>query len=138
MEPETIMWLLLPIFMIHDFEEIVMVSAWLRKYQAELRRRFSRLAVRILDSAVNRSTAAFTLAVAEEFVLLTIFTMVTVEMKIYPVWTGMLLIYFLHLLIHIGQWIAFCRYTPAILTSLLTSIYCLYALWYLGVVMRVQ
>jgi hypothetical protein len=71
-------------------------------------------------------------------VLLAIFTLVAIEMNPYQVWTGMLLTYFLHLLMHIGQWIVLRRYTPAILTGLMTSVYCLYALWYMGVIVRIQ
>ena len=138
MKPENVMWLLLAMFMIHDFEEIIMMCAWLQKYQGEFRLRFPRLVVRSLESALNRSTAAFALAVAEEFLLLTIFTIVTVQLELYAVWAGMLLAYFLHLLMHVGQWIALRHYVPAILTSLLTGVYCLYAFWFMGAIIHIQ
>jgi hypothetical protein len=138
LKPENIMWLLLAMFMIHDFEEIIMMSTWLQKHQGEFHHRFPGLVARLLESSLNRSTAAFALAVAEEFLLLTVFTVVTVQSELYALWTGMLLAYFLHLLIHIGQWIAFRSYTPAILTSVLTGIYCLYTFWYMNTIIYVQ
>jgi hypothetical protein len=124
--------------MIHDFEEIIMMSTWLQKHQGEFHHRFPGLVARLLESSLNRSTAAFALAVAEEFLLLTVFTVVTVQSELYALWTGMLLAYFLHLLIHIGQWIAFRSYTPAILTGLLTGVYCIYTFWYMNTIIYVE
>jgi hypothetical protein len=137
-KPENIMWLLLAMFMIHDFEEIIMMPAWLQKHQGAFGVRFPSFVARLLKSALNRSTSAFALAVAEEFLLLTVFTVFTVQRELYALWAGMLLAYFLHLVIHMGQWIVFRSYTPAILTSVWTSIYCLYAFWYMNSVVHIE
>jgi hypothetical protein len=72
---------------------------------------------------------SFAFAVAEIFLLLSAVTYVTVEWNLYSVWAGIMLAFFLHLIVHIVQYAAYRRYTPAILTSVLGSVYCLNALY---------
>ncbi|HOJ78679.1 MAG TPA: HXXEE domain-containing protein [Bacillota bacterium] len=47
----TLLWLFPIIFMIHDFEEIIMLKPWLKRYGCLLKGkgRFSRIAGRIID-----------------------------------------------------------------------------------------
>lgn len=128
MKVDSIMWLLPVVFMVHDFEEIVMFKHWFANEGPALRHRFPRLAARVLPHMERLSTAAFALAVAEEFVLLSLFTLIAVEFGLYSLWASMLLGFFIHLLVHIGQFLVYRRYVPVILTSVLGSIYCLWAL----------
>lgn len=135
MKTDTVLWLLPVVFMLHDFEEILMTRAWLRKNSADLRARFSggraaALAERFLARQEQLSTAAFALAVAVEFAALSGFTALAAELRLYSAWAGVLLIFFLHLLMHIGQWIALRRYVPTVLTSLAACAYCIPALFY--------
>jgi predicted permease len=66
--------------------------------------------------------------VAEEFIILSALTLLVVELELYPLWAGMLLGFFIHLLIHVGQFLVYRRYVPVILTSLPSGLYCLIAL----------
>jgi len=129
---ETLMWLLPIAFMIHDFEEIIMIPPWINHYTPHLRQRFPRLASSLLPYFENLSTSSFALAVAEEFILLTMVTYLTVERELYAVWAGILLGFFVHLIVHWVQFAIYRGYTPAIITSALSSIYCLGALYSLG------
>lgn len=131
MKTDTVLWLLPVVFMLHDFEEILMTRAWLRKNSADLRARFSggraaALAERFLARQEQLSTAAFALAVAVEFAALSGFTALAAELRLYSAWAGVLLIFLLHL----GQWIALRRYVPTVLTSLAACAYCIPALFY--------
>lgn len=128
MSPASLLWLLPAVFMLHDFEEIIMVKAWIQKNAPLLRSRFPALAERVLPHAEKLSTAGFALAVAEEFVILTALTYAAVEYRLYAVWTGVMLAFFAHLFIHIGQFLVLKKYTPGVLTCLPAGIYCLYAL----------
>ena len=74
------------------------------------------------------STSAYALAVAEEFIVLSALTLLAVELELYPLWAGMMLGFFIHLLIHVGQFLVYRRYVPVILTSLPSGLYCLIAL----------
>lgn len=129
---ETLMWLLPVAFMIHDLEEIMMLQFWLRQHASSLEKRLPPLASRLLAHFKKLSTASFSLAVAEEFVLLSVATYVTVEWNLYSIWAGILVAFFVHLISHVLQFVVLGRYTPAIITSILTGAYCLGALYYLN------
>lgn len=132
MKTETLMWLLPIVFMVHDFEEIIMLQPWLGHNASSLEKRFPQLASRLLPHFRRISTASFALAVAEGFILLSIATYITVEWNLYSVWAGILVAFFVHLISHMLQFVAYGRYTPAIITSILTAVYCLGALYYLS------
>jgi hypothetical protein len=130
---ETLMWLLPIVFMFHDFEEIIMFKPWLNVNWPNLEKRFPKWVARALAEQSKMSTSAFALAVAEEFIVLSALTLLAVELELYPFWAGMLLGFFIHLLIHMGQFAAYRGYVPVILTSLPSGLYCLIALHDLNV-----
>ncbi len=132
MKTETLMWLLPIVFMVHDFEEIIMLQPWLRHNANSLQERFPQLASRFLPHFEKLSTGSFSLAVAEEFILLSAATYLTVEWSLYSVWAGILLAFSIHLISHILQFVFLRRYTPAIITSISTGAFCLGALYYLS------
>ncbi|CAG1016636.1 hypothetical protein ANAEL_05732 [Anaerolineales bacterium] len=125
---ETLMWLLPIVFMFHDFEEIIMFKPWLTSNLPNLEKRFPKWVSRALADQSKMFTSAFALAVAEEFIVLSALTLLAVELELYSFWAGMMLGFFIHLLVHIGQFAAYRRYVPVILTSLLSGLYCLIAL----------
>ena len=109
-----------------------MIQPWLARNAGNLNRRFPKMAGKLLSQYKKLSTSSFALSVAEEFILLSFLTYITVERELYSLWTGILLGYFIHLLAHIGQYIVYRRYVPVIFTSVLTSIYCIWAIFYLN------
>jgi hypothetical protein len=130
---ETLMWLLPIVFMFHDFEEIIMFKPWLTVNLPNLEKRFPKWASQAMAGQSKMSTSAFTLAVAEEFIVLSALTLLAVELELYPVWAGIMLGFFIHLLVHIGQFLVYRKYVPVILTSLPSGLYCLIALHDLNV-----
>jgi hypothetical protein len=124
---ENLLWLLPVFFMLHEFEEIVMMKPWLNRNEAALQRRFPVFSRRLMPRVARLSTSAFAVAVGEEFLLLSVITLVCVEYQLYACWTGLLLGFFLHLLVHFGQFLNLRRYVPVILTSVLAAPYCIYA-----------
>jgi hypothetical protein len=127
MKTETIMWLFPIVFMIHDFEEIVMFKPWIAKNASDLKRRFPRLAARMLPHMEGLSTSAFALAVAVMFLIVSTTTLIAIEFDLYALWAGALIGYFIHLIIHIGQFLVFRRYVPVVITSIITAPYCVWA-----------
>lgn len=138
MKVETVMWLLPIAFMIHDFEEIIMMRPWLAKNSVEIQRRFPSLAARMMPHLEKLSTSSFALAVAEEFILLSVITYFAVEHELYSVWSGVLLAFFIHLLVHITQFVLYRKYVPVIVTSLITGLYCIFALYFLNLHLRLN
>jgi hypothetical protein len=128
MKTETIMWLLPIVFMIHDFEEIIMFRAWLTTDGDKVRQRFPHRGVQFLRPLEGLSTAAMALAVAFIFLVLSVVTLLAVELNLYDFWTGLMLGFFIHLIAHIGQYFLMKRYVPCVITSVLGSLYCLWAL----------
>jgi hypothetical protein len=128
MRLETIMWLLPVFFMIHDFEEIIMMRAWLERNAPELRLRFPTMGRRILPGMEKLSASAFALAVAEEFIILSVLTLISVELSLFALWAGILLAFFAHLIMHVIQWGVYKKYVPVIITCIPAGIYCIFAL----------
>ena len=128
MKVETLLWLLPIVFMIHDFEEIIMIPSWMERNRAVILARFPKLGKRLLSQFGSLSGPGFSVAVLEEFILISLLTLLAVENNCYNLWTGLMLVFFLHLFMHVGQFLVFRKYIPAIVTSVLSMIYCLYAL----------
>jgi hypothetical protein len=74
----------------------------------------------------NLSTAAFAIAVAEEFILLNLITFGSLYFNSYYLWMATFMGFSIHLCIHFIQWVAVRRYIPAIVTALLCFPYCGY------------
>lgn len=128
MELELLIALLPVVFMFHDFEEIIFFKPWLTKNKDLVRHRFPKISKRILPHFEKLSTAAFTLAVAEEFVLLSIITYSSILWENYYFWFAAFMAFSIHLLGHIIQWVIFGKYIPTIITSFLSLPYCIYTL----------
>ncbi|WP_281644986.1 HXXEE domain-containing protein [Bacteroides zoogleoformans] len=123
-----IMMLLPFVFVIHEYEEIIMFRCWMDRNKEELRKRFPGI-----ESFFTRrglfyySTATFAVGTAHEFILISVVSFCSVWTEEYQWWFAALTGYSVHLLIHIMQWIVYRKYVPVIITSLLTLPYCIYA-----------
>jgi hypothetical protein len=119
---------LLPIvFMFHDFEEIVMFNPWLQRNRNELNERFPKLAKFIeKEHYFDYTASTFAIAVFHEFLLIAIITFLSLWYDTYYWWFGAFMAYYLHLFVHIGQWVIFRKYVPVIITSVISLPYCFY------------
>lgn len=118
---------LLPIvFMFYDFEEMIFFKTWLTKNRELIKRRFPRMSTRILPHPGKLSTAAFSLAVAEEFLLLSLITYTAIWWENYSVWFAAFMAFSIYLIVHIIQWLIIRRCIPSIVTSPICLPYCFY------------
>ena len=117
--------------MLHEFEEIIFFKPWIRKNNDCLQKRFPEPAKRLWSHLERLSVPAFTVAVAEEFILLSIITIVSVTIDSYLLWLGVFMRFFIHLLIHFAQWIILRRYIPAIISTFISLIYCGFSFTYI-------
>ena len=124
----TIVWLLPIVFMIHDFEEIIFFKSWLNKNKGYLTEKFPKI-MKQLPFFDNFSTSAFALAVAVLFMLLSLITLCSVIFDNYLLWLAAFMIFFVHLFMHLAQWIVMRRYIPAIYTTFFALIYCIYTFY---------
>jgi hypothetical protein len=124
--------LVLPlVFMVHEYEEIIMFEPWLRSNREELRRRFPRFAQFFERSGYfDYSTSTFAIGTAHEFLLVAIISTLAVWQGVYAWWFAAFSAHFVHLIIHFIQWIVYRKYVPVIVSTILSLSlpYCLPAL----------
>ena len=128
MDTKLLIALLPLVFMLHDFEEIIMFKPWLEKNRDEIRLRFPRIDKTLSKNHDHLSTSAFAIAVLNEFFIITFITYVSLYFGSYHWWFGAFMAFSLHLIVHIVQWLIFGKYVPVIITSILALPYCIYTL----------
>lgn len=77
MHENLILFLFPIVFMIHEFEEIIMVEKWMRKHRDELSERFPIMTKR-LEWLTRIDTRSFTVIVAEEFLIVSTLTVTSI------------------------------------------------------------
>lgn len=127
MIPITIIWLLPVFFMIHDFEEIIMMDSWKKRNEKYILEKFPRIGKKLINQYNKLSTASFAFAVAIEFIIISISAFIAAEFGILSLWMACFFIFSIHLIIHIIQWIAIRRYIPAIFTAVISLFYSIYS-----------
>jgi hypothetical protein len=131
MKIETLMWLFPVLFMVHELGQIVFLKAWIGRNRGSLSPSIP-LFARALAHIDRLSTAAFTLAAAEEFVLVSIATLLCVELELFNLFAGLLAAFILHLVVHAAQVLLAGRHAPVIVTTLAAGVYAMFALQYLA------
>lgn len=127
---DIIIWLLPILFIFHDFEEILLVEAWIYRNKDYLSNKFPKVSKRMLAHFENISTASFALGVLEEFIIISLITIASSYTKNYLLWIGAFIAFTLHLIIHCLQGLILRKYVPAIATSIICLPICLYIINY--------
>jgi len=112
--------------MIHEFEEIIFMQWWVKKNKDQILNKYPKLGKQVLGQFDVFSTEAFSLIVAEEFLIVSFIVVYSAFTNNYDLYIGLILAFSIHLLTHLFQSIILKSYTPAIITTLLTSIFCAY------------
>jgi hypothetical protein len=126
MDIKFLIALLPAVFMIHDFEEIIMSSPWLDKNRDEVKRRFPRAGDILQTNHNHLSMSGYAIAVLHEFLIVAFITYASLYFESYHWWFGLFAAFSVHLVAHIAQWIIYGKYIPVILTSILALPYCIY------------
>ena len=128
MKLELIMLLLPVVFMLHEYEEIIMFRHWLDRNRDELKRRFPRFEQFLAHRGhFDYSTATFAIGTAHEFILVSLISFCAVWLDAYQWWFAAFAGYSIHLIVHLAQWAIYRKYIPVIITTILTLPYCVYA-----------
>ncbi|SMC26352.1 Protein of unknown function with HXXEE motif-containing protein [Clostridium acidisoli DSM 12555] len=122
----AIAWLLPIIFMIHDFEEIIFIKVWRKRYEHYL----DNCTMKKKPYADFRSPDEFSIGVEILFVILSIISLFSVFFNNYYVWYGFLFTVIAHFVIlHCKICLDFKHYVPGIVTAILflpITIYIMY------------
>lgn len=124
----NIMFLFPIFFMIHEFEEIIMLGKWKEKHLSDLYRRFPSISKRA-DDIMKIDVVNFSIIVAEEFLIVSALTVTSVLSGNVIYWFCCLSAFSVHLLIHLVQFMVWGKYIPAIVTTVLCLPYCIWALY---------
>ncbi len=123
----SIVNILLPcFFFIHEMEEILMVPSWVKANSSVMYRRFPKFRY-VIQKMERMTTWRFAAIAAEEFVIVSICTFISVQTGKLIVWYCCLAAFSIHLLIHFVQFLFWGKYIPAIVTSLFCFPYCVWA-----------
>lgn len=123
---QVIIWLFPILFIFHDLEEIIFMQVWISKNKRYLGDRFPTLSKKLLPHFDNITTSSFAFGVAEEFILISIITVISYVMNWYSLWIGLFITFTLHLLVHCFQALIVRKYVPAIVTSVICLPICIY------------
>ena len=124
--------LLLPIlFIIHDFEEIVMAEVWEKRYKEKISKVWSPKKIPFgLNYMQNCKTAAINLGVLGQFLFIAFVCLLSVFFQNYILWYGFMIGFTLHLVtLHVKVIIDFKKYVPGILTAPIVLIPCLWIIF---------
>lgn len=111
----------LPIaFALHDIEEIAVAPRWMTTNSNRLAAKFPRLRP-IIDHLLRLDTRAFTIAAAEEFLIIVGVTLCCYADLPYAAeaWTALFMAFAIHLVVHVAQAGITRGYVPGIITSVL-------------------
>lgn len=115
---ESLSWLFLAVFMIHDFEEIIWVEPWFKKNHIEVSYTIPRTFQSVLDSMAGITSSQFAVAVGIEFVLFIPITFLAAEYHQFLIFVGVKSIFFLHVFTHVGQSLYIKMVTPGGITAI--------------------
>lgn len=125
---QTLIWLFPIFFIVHDFEEIIMVEKWLHNNKNKL---YKRLPPKLADRIVKQfsmTTAQFAVAVIIVFLFVSgatiaanlyLYNGLTMNLYFFIVVSS---VFFIHAFTHIGQTIFFRSITPGTVTSVIIII----------------
>lgn len=123
---KVMLWIFPILFIFHDFEEIIFMKSWVMKNRSYLCERFPTISKRLLPHFDNITTSSFAFGVAEEFILVSIITIVSYMTDWYLLWVGSFIAFTLHLIIHCFQTLLVRKYVPAIITSIICLPICIF------------
>jgi hypothetical protein len=124
LDVQTLIWLFPIMFVLHDFEEIIMVEKWIKKNSDVI---YEKLPRKIADRVIKQfsmSTAQFSVSVLVIFLFVSSSTYMASQyvhqgpFANIHFFTVCILIFFLHAFTHIGQAIFFRSITPGVITSI--------------------
>lgn len=125
----AMVWLFPVIFMIHDFEEIIMIEAWKKKNEKYIKEKN-------IPYSFEVSTASFSAAVLGIFILFSVLSGFSYIYESYFLWTAMYIGFILHMIFHVISSMVMRRYTPGAATSIPFTLLCLHMLLKSGILLK--
>ncbi|WP_409300462.1 HXXEE domain-containing protein [Peribacillus sp. SCS-155] len=135
---QTLIWLLPIMFILHDFEEIIMYESWMKKNSGKMISKLPKKLANQISKHFSMTTAQMAAAVLLIFLIISSAALLANQyvndkpLANIHVFTVIILTFFLHVFTHVGQSIFFRSVTPGVITSIFIvlpySLITLYAL----------
>lgn len=136
----AVVWILPIIFMLHDFEEIIMIGSWKTRYKAQLDRLKEGSRRDLMSTKVPykdfRSAASFSVAVLIIFFGLSFISLLSCLFCSYFIWFGVCSAFVIHCMIHFKMCIQLKSYVPGISTAAISLPIGILLLWYAAVTLN--
>jgi hypothetical protein len=126
-DTHTLIWLFPIVFMMHDFEEIILGEPWLRKNAGEIKDRINRVPAfpaKQIGSVLDKTAAELSFPISLIFGLTVVSAYLAVTHEAYGFLLLASAVFFLHGFMHLGQALILRRYIPAVITSAVFVIPC--------------
>lgn len=120
----TLIWLFPVLFILHDFEEIIMIEKWMKNNSEVIYEKLPRRVANRVIKQFSMTTAQFSVSVLVIFLFVSSSPYMASQYIIHGAlaniyfFTVFILIFFLHVFTHIGQSIFFRSITPGVMTSI--------------------
>lgn len=123
---ELLIWLPPLLFILHDMEEIIGVTAW-KEREPEMKKYLS---VKFIPFGTAKDTAGFSACVYEELLILTVISLFSFVTGHCGLWFGITAAHTIHLILFhiIGGSLVYRAYAPGFMTACLTAIPCIWVL----------
>lgn len=116
---QTLVWLFIVAFVLHDLEEIIWVEPWIKKNRDKVFTKLPTLIKRRVEKIFNITSSQFAVAVLLEFIIFIPFTFIAAEHGNYFFFLAFNTLFFLHVFTHVGQTLYMRMYTPGVVSSVL-------------------
>lgn len=130
----AIVWILPIIFMLHDFEEIIMTGSWKTRHELRLGRLMKENGKDLMSTKVPykdfRSTASFSVAVLILFFCFSFISLLSCLFRSYFVWYGVCFAFVIHCVLHFKMCLQLKCYVPGVSTAALFLPAGIWLLWY--------
>jgi hypothetical protein len=110
----AIVWLFPVVFMLHEFEEIIVTKSWQKRFQRERETLKGKGPFSDFISAES-----FSCAVVEEFLIISAATLISCLTNNYLIWFGFYFACILHFILHLAICLQFHHYVPGAVTAVL-------------------
>ncbi|MDT9723561.1 HXXEE domain-containing protein [Xylanibacillus composti] len=114
---QSLIWLFLAAFMLHDFEEIIRIEPWFRKHRNVIFARVPAWFHKDLQPFSRMTSSQFAVAVCVEFVIFIPCTYLAAEKGMYLMFLGFNTVMLLHVFTHVGQALFVRMLTPGVITA---------------------
>lgn len=131
---KAVVWILPIIFMLHDFEEIIMVGVWKMRHKEQLKYLEGRKTKDLMSTKIPykdfRSTASFSVAVLILFFSFSFISLLSCLFNSYYVWYGACFAFVIHCVLHFKMCIQLKSYVPGVSTATIFLPIGMFLLWY--------